>query len=113
MPVADPRPAVVLLHLDTGSSPAASCTTASPTSGRPSRRSVREGHVLHVESFVVPAAGIPPELARLRVAREAVCDLDRKVQDVVVVPTEQLPGDLLPGVAEERQERTTEGRDAG
>lgn len=72
-----------------------------------------EGHVFHVESFVVPVAGVPPEMAQLREARRAVCDLDWKVQDVVVVPTDHLPDDLLPGLSPEAEERPTEGHDAG
>lgn len=74
-----------------------------------------EGHVFHVESFVVPVAGIPPELAQLREAREAVCALDWKVQDAVVVPSEQLPRDLLPGLPDAGGggRPPTEGHDAG
>ena len=54
------------------------------------------GHVFHVEAFVVPRDGTPT-LDDLREARERLVALDWKIQDLVVVPVEQLPADLLPG----------------
>lgn len=56
-----------------------------------------EGHVFHVESFVVPREGMPT-WAQLDEARAAVTGLDWKVEDLVVVPVDELPEELLPGV---------------
>lgn len=60
-----------------------------------------QGHVFHVESFVVPRPGYQPSLEDLRLAREQVVDLDWKVDDMVVVPVEELPERMLPGVREQ------------
>jgi len=60
-----------------------------------------QGHVFHVESFLVPRSGYNPTLEDLRLARESVVDLDWKVDDMVVVPVEQLPERMLPGVKEQ------------
>ena len=57
-----------------------------------------EGHVFHVESFVVPVEGHQVTLAELREARERAIRLDWKVQDMVVVPVEDLPEQFLPGL---------------
>ncbi|MEP7765584.1 cation transporter [Sanguibacter sp. 25GB23B1] len=56
------------------------------------------GHVFHIESFVVPSAGAP-SLGTLRDAREAVVALDWKVQDMTLVPVEELPEEFLPGLS--------------
>ncbi|UYO97701.1 cation transporter [Microbacterium sp. M28] len=49
-----------------------------------------EGQVFHIEAFVRPVRrGV--SLAKLRRASEGIAALDWKVQDVVVVPVEQLP----------------------
>jgi divalent metal cation (Fe/Co/Zn/Cd) transporter len=56
-----------------------------------------EGHVFHVEAFVVPANGRMPSLDQLEAARRACIDLDWKVQDIVLVPVAELPAELLPG----------------
>lgn len=56
-----------------------------------------EGHVFHVEAFVVPHDGMPTQ-EQLQGAWDAVTDLDWKVQDLVVVPVDQLPEELLPGL---------------
>jgi divalent metal cation (Fe/Co/Zn/Cd) transporter len=56
-----------------------------------------EGHVFHVESFVVPAEGTMPTLAQLEAAREACIAMDWKVQDMVIVPVAGLPSEFLPG----------------
>lgn len=61
-----------------------------------------QGHVFHVESFVVPVEGHTPTLAELTEARAAVVALDWKVDDMVLVPVEELPEQLLPSVAEEK-----------
>ena len=58
-----------------------------------------EGHVFHVEAFVVPKSGQMPGLAELRKAREGAIALDWKVQDLVLVPVETLPEEMLPGLA--------------
>lgn len=60
------------------------------------------GHVFHIESFVVPRGGAP-SLATLREAREAAVALDWKVQDMALVPVEELPEELLPGVSSRRR----------
>lgn len=73
------------------------------------RSRVRDlGHVFHVESFVVPAGGTAPSLAELADARERAVAVDWKIQDIVVVPVEELPEEFLPGVREELA-----GHDAG
>ncbi len=48
------------------------------------------GHVFHVEAFVVPS-GDGVDLQRLVHARERLVSLDWKLQDVVVVPVQQVP----------------------
>ena len=60
-----------------------------------------EGHVFHVESFVVPSGGVPPSLDELERVRRAVTELDWKLQDVVVVPVAGLPAELLPSLRED------------
>ncbi|EMY32473.1 Co/Zn/Cd cation transporter [Arthrobacter crystallopoietes BAB-32] len=49
-----------------------------------------QGHVFHVEAFVVPRGPMPP-LEAFEEARDGCIDLDWKVQDVVVVPVPELP----------------------
>lgn len=56
-----------------------------------------EGHVFHVEAFVVPAAGALPTLEQLAAARKRCADLDWKVEDVVIAPVAELPEDQVPG----------------
>lgn len=60
-----------------------------------------EGHVFHVESFVVGRDGMPT-YEQLEIARERVTALDWKVEDLVVVPVDELPEELLPGVRGDR-----------
>ena len=57
-----------------------------------------QGHVYHVESFVVPRHGRPPSLEDIDRARRACIDLDWKVRDMVIVLAEELPEEYLPGV---------------
>lgn len=64
-----------------------------------------EGHVFHVEAFVVPANGRMPSLDQLKAARRACIDLDWKVQDMVLVPVAELPAELLPGPPSPSSER--------
>ena len=56
-----------------------------------------EGHVFHVESFVVPAGNSMPTMQQLEDAREACIAMDWKVQDMVIVPVAELPSEFLPG----------------
>lgn len=56
-----------------------------------------EGHVFHVESFVVPVEGRMPSLEQLETARLACVELDWKIQDTVLVPVSALPPEFLPG----------------
>ena len=51
-----------------------------------------EGHVFHVELFLVPLVGQMPTTGQLRELHDDLADLDWKVHDVVIVPVEQLPG---------------------
>ncbi|MBF0687993.1 MAG: cation transporter [Cellulomonas sp.] len=60
-----------------------------------------QGHVFHVEAFVVARDGTPTQ-QQLQEAWDAVTDLDWKVEDLVVVPVEELPEELLPGLGGER-----------
>jgi divalent metal cation (Fe/Co/Zn/Cd) transporter len=53
-----------------------------------------QGHVFHVESFVVPRKGKTPSLAQLMAARNACIDLDWRVQDIVIVPIDELPEEV-------------------
>jgi cation diffusion facilitator family transporter len=50
-----------------------------------------EGHVFHIEAFVVPRRGRLPKLDEWERARQACVDLDWKVQDIVLVPVRELP----------------------
>jgi cation diffusion facilitator family transporter len=61
-----------------------------------------EGHVFHIESFVVPRSGEDPSINRLEQARQACVDLDWKVQDMVIVPVAELPEELLPRLGDDR-----------
>jgi divalent metal cation (Fe/Co/Zn/Cd) transporter len=61
-----------------------------------------QGHVLHVESFVVPKYGRAPSLRRLEAARDRCIALDWKIQDIVVVPVSELPEEVG-GAARDRQ----------
>lgn len=59
---------------------------------------IREkGHIFQIESFVVPKTGGTVSIEKLREAREGCTQLDWKVQDMVIVPVEALPGEFLPG----------------
>ncbi|WP_309103456.1 cation diffusion facilitator family transporter [Microbacterium sp.] len=53
-----------------------------------------QGHVFHVESFVVPKQGRMPELQELLQARDQCIDLDWKVQDIVLIPIDELPEEV-------------------
>lgn len=62
-----------------------------------------EGHVFHVEAFVVPRDAAMPGLVELRRAREGAIALDWKIQDLVLVPVETLPQEMLPRAVREEQ----------
>jgi len=53
-----------------------------------------QGHVFHVESFVVPRYGRSPSLRRLEEARDRCIALDWKIEDIVVVPVSELPEEV-------------------
>jgi cation diffusion facilitator family transporter len=50
-----------------------------------------QGHVFHIESFVVPRSRRKVSLADLVKAREACIGLDWKVEDIVLIPVTELP----------------------
>ncbi len=52
-----------------------------------------QGHVFHVESFIVPKRGAP-SIRRLMRTRDACVDLDWKLHDVVLVPVDELPEEV-------------------
>lgn len=52
-----------------------------------------EGHVFHIESFVVPA-GQMPTVEQLEEARKSCIELDWKAQDLVLVPVATLPSEF-------------------
>ena len=53
-----------------------------------------EGHVFHVESFIVPRRGKVPTLRQLTEARDACIALDWKVEDIVLVIIDELPEEV-------------------
>lgn len=53
-----------------------------------------QGHVLHIEAFVVPANGRRVRLDRLMEARDECIDMDWKIQDIVIVPVDELPAEV-------------------
>jgi cation diffusion facilitator family transporter len=50
-----------------------------------------EGHVFHVECFVVPKAGSEPSVDQLDAARRGCAGLDWKLHDLVIIPVPRLP----------------------
>ena len=50
-----------------------------------------EGHVFHVEGFVVPKEGRDPSVAELEEARRGCAGLDWRLHDVVLVAVPELP----------------------
>jgi cation diffusion facilitator family transporter len=50
-----------------------------------------EGHVFHIEAFIVPVGNRTPSLKRLEKAREGCVAIDWKVQDIVLVLVPDLP----------------------
>lgn len=61
-----------------------------------------QGHVFHVEAFLVPADGHTPTLDELAQVREAIIDIDWKLDDVVVIPVEELPVQTVPQADDDR-----------
>lgn len=55
-----------------------------------------EGHVFHVEAFIVPHRGRPPSLKKLAAAQEGCIEIDWKVQDIVLVLVDELPDVVQP-----------------
>lgn len=53
-----------------------------------------QGHVFHIESFIVPHNGQTPTLDQLAEAREGCLAVDWKVHDIVLVPIERLPREV-------------------
>lgn len=64
-----------------------------------------QGHVFHVESFVVPRAGVMPSLEQLVTARDECIALDWKVQDIVLIPIDRLPEEVGGSDASRQSER--------
>ncbi|NJC24254.1 divalent metal cation (Fe/Co/Zn/Cd) transporter [Arthrobacter pigmenti] len=65
-----------------------------------------EGHVFHIESFVVPRQWRRATLHKIEKARAACVDIDWKVQDMVIVPVAELPEEFLPGLTKSGGERS-------
>lgn len=65
-----------------------------------------QGHVFHVEAFVVPKNGRTPTLTQLMEAREGCIDLDWKVHDIVLVPIDELPEEVGGPDRTKRSERS-------
>jgi cation diffusion facilitator family transporter len=67
---------------------------------RDARSRVRDqGHVFHVEAFIVPVDPDRLSVTLLEQTRAACSRLDWKVKDLVLVSVETLPEEFLPGVA--------------
>ncbi|WP_026372788.1 cation diffusion facilitator family transporter [Agrococcus lahaulensis] len=64
-----------------------------------------QGHVFHVESFVVPRHGMHPTMQQLMDARDGCIDLDWKIQDIVIVPIDELPEEVGGPGASHQSER--------
>jgi divalent metal cation (Fe/Co/Zn/Cd) transporter len=56
-----------------------------------------EGHVFHIEAFIVPLHGHSPSMKKLETARQACIEIDWKVQDIVLVLVPELPEVVAPG----------------
>lgn len=54
-----------------------------------------QGHVFHVEMFVVPHPGHDPSVEDIRELRDQLHSVDWKVHDVVIAPVPELPKYLL------------------
>lgn len=58
-----------------------------------------EGHVFHIEAFIVPSGKRPPSLKELEAARQECIAIDWKVQDIVLVLVGELPDVVVPDPA--------------
>ncbi|GAA1134005.1 cation diffusion facilitator family transporter [Citricoccus alkalitolerans] len=58
-----------------------------------------QGHVFHMEMFVVPEPDSAPEMERLQDLRDSLADLDWRLEDIVVVPVLELPAEVHGGTA--------------
>lgn len=56
-----------------------------------------DGHVYHIEAFVVPVGDLPPSMGHLEHARVGCLGLDWKIADLVLVPVPHLPEELIEG----------------
>jgi len=63
-----------------------------------------QGHVFHVEAFVVPVNPRRISLSKLREVRDECINLDWKIQDIVLVPVDELPAEVG-GTSERQSER--------
>lgn len=53
-----------------------------------------EGHVFHVECFVVPRDGHEPDIDQIEKVRTRCTELDWRMQDVVIIPVRRIPDEL-------------------
>lgn len=68
---------------------------AVPWVAQAAARTRDQGHVFHVEVFVVPQPGQDPTVAQLRSLRDEIKELDWKNHDVVIVPANSIPDYLF------------------
>ena len=66
-----------------------------------------QGHVLHVEAFVVPRRGRTPSMRRLMQARDGCLGVDWKAQDVALVLVDELPAEVGGPSREHQSERSS------
>jgi cation diffusion facilitator family transporter len=59
-----------------------------------------EGHVFHIEAFIVPRHGHSPSMKKLEKAKQACIEIDWKVQDIVLVLVSGLPEVVAPALEE-------------
>ena len=55
-----------------------------------------EGHVFHIEAFIVPRGRRAPSLKRLEAAKQACIEIDWRVRDIVLVLVSELPEVVAP-----------------
>ncbi|WP_343282054.1 cation transporter [Micrococcus sp. 2A] len=67
-----------------------------------------EGHVFHVEMFVVPQHGADVTVGRCADLREQIEELDWKLEDVVVIPVAELPEEVHGGPSGDEQSKGSE-----
>lgn len=53
-----------------------------------------QGHVFHIESFIVPTHGQTPTLEQFAQAREGCSAVDWKAHDIVLIPVDRLPDEV-------------------